>query len=251
MGDILESTSQYGLRSTKTFEILICGTLGHAKRQREQQLAGGLSTASDYEIVVRPILAGAWSVWDAPENEGPKPAAPRTRQFVKETAARKQPAAKTVVKKVVTRQVEDDPVIYRQLFEDSLEQLLYEIRHFYLMTVPLSQREQWPYTPFKVSTTFLNDVESQASVLSRQQIIAACVDVITGRVADVPSRQARRKREGGGDSSRPVTTRTDGAIAWRANINEGTPGARRIMWWRLPSGSIELARLAHHDDTDM
>jgi hypothetical protein len=40
-------------------------------------------------------------------------------------------------------------------------------------------------------------------------------------------------------------------MAWRAAVSTGTPAARRIMWWLTPAGTIELNRLAPHDDFDM
>jgi hypothetical protein len=48
-----------------------------------------------------------------------------------------------------------------------------------------------------------------------------------------------------------VRVRNDGAIAWRASLQVNTPSARRIHYWVLPSGQIELARVAAHDDFDI
>jgi hypothetical protein len=117
--------------------------------------------------------------------------------------------------------------------------------------VPTSQRTQWPLEDYTVADLFLEDIQNQNGALSRGQIITAIVDIVSSRMNDVNSRKPRPLREGGGDDGRPVITRADGAVAWRANISAGTPAARRIMWWRMPSGSIELARLASHDDVDM
>jgi hypothetical protein len=177
---------------------------------------------------------------------------PRQRRFAKELPGTKKappPARKTVVRTV--DRAHGDPSIDVQLFDDPREQLEYEVRHAYLMTVPTSQRTQWPLEDYTVADLFLEDIQNQNGALSRGQIITAIVDIVSSRMNDVNSRKPRPLREGGGDDGRPVITRADGAVAWRANISAGTPAARRIMWWRMPSGSIELARLASHDDVDM
>lgn len=52
----------------------------------------------------------------------------------------------------------------------------------------------------------------------------------------------------GGDGS--VRIKGDGAVAWRASLQVKTPAARRIHYWVLSSGQIELARVTAHDDFD-
>ncbi len=139
------------------------------------------------------------------------------------------------------------------LFADPREQIAYEIRHCYLMTVPLNQRTQWPEPDrFELMGSFMHDIENQSGAVSRSQIIAAIVDVASGRMNDINSRRPRPLREGGGDDGRAIITRpSDQAVAWRANISTGTPAARRIMWWRCLDGTLQFARLASHDDVEM
>lgn len=38
------------------------------------------------------------------------------------------------------------------------------------------------------------------------------------------------------------------AVAWRASLQVNTPSARRIHYWVLPSGRVDLARVSTHDD---
>lgn len=42
--------------------------------------------------------------------------------------------------------------------------------------------------------------------------------------------------------------REDGARCWRAYIEESTASARRLHFWRLPGGELELSRVVLHDD---
>jgi len=43
-------------------------------------------------------------------------------------------------------------------------------------------------------------------------------------------------------------TREDGAVAWRSYVEQNTASARRLHYWRLPGGQVELAKVVLHDD---
>lgn len=43
-------------------------------------------------------------------------------------------------------------------------------------------------------------------------------------------------------------TREDGAVAWRSYVEQKTASARRLHYWRLPGGGVELSRVVLHDD---
>ena len=43
-------------------------------------------------------------------------------------------------------------------------------------------------------------------------------------------------------------TREDGAVSWRSYVEQKTASARRLHFWRLPGGGIELSRVVLHDD---
>jgi hypothetical protein len=215
----------------------------------ERLRAGG--RAMNASTQTRTTFLGPWG------DETPDPrteAGPRQRRFTKEVAKTPEPPKKTIKKaaKAGEQPVSGDWSITDTLFEDPRAQLRYEVRHAYLMTVPISQREQWPLPPeYELFDTFMNDIESQAQAVSRQQIVAAVLDVVSGRMNDVNSRRPRPLREGGGDDGRAIITRSDGAMAWRANVSAGTPAARRIMWWRRTDNVIQLARLSTHDEFEM
>jgi hypothetical protein len=73
------------------------------------------------------------------------------------------------------------------------------------------------------------------------------VEILTGLAAEQPGRGLHQLRgsEAGGSGQ---VSREDGAKAWRANLQTNTPSARRIHYWVLPGGGIELARVGLHDD---
>lgn len=77
--------------------------------------------------------------------------------------------------------------------------------------------------------------------------LKATVEVLTG----VAERNAAREVHGlrtslGGDAAQVV--RSDGAKCFRVAIEQNVASARRLHYWRLPDGSIELSRVVVHDD---
>lgn len=227
-------------------------SLAEAVRMFRQYL---INNGPKVQVVTRRILADDWQVYTheaSRTSPSDIPSRPRQRQFTKDTAPKPVSSPpKKVVKTVNVERNDDDPTISKVLFESPTQQLRYEVQHWYLYTVPPTQREQWPMGNYGFTERFIDDVYEQSRQISRSQIIAAIVDVVCGRHVEVPARSSRAMRDGGGAHARPQVARTDGALAWRANVNTGTPAARRIMWWRLPDGRIELARLATHDDVDL
>jgi hypothetical protein len=196
------------------------------------------------------------------------PPARRERRFTKEAATGPVPAGtgnkKAARKNAVAARAEakaaasvgaSGAYIEAQLFTDPREQLHYEVRHAWLMTVPPSHREEWPLArSYEFTDTFMDDVRTQSAYVSRQQIVSAVLDVVCGRANTMASRQVHLLKYGRGKLAHendPVVMRSDGAMAWRAAVSTGTPAARRIMWWLTPAGTIELNRLAPHDDFDM
>jgi len=79
--------------------------------------------------------------------------------------------------------------------------------------------------------------------------VRVIVDVVTGREADSRQSRVHSLRETDSPSS-PQRTRSDGSKAWRANIEDNTPQARRLHYWKSSNGQIELSKIAPHDDFD-
>lgn len=151
----------------------------------------------------------------------------------------------------LTDQVED---LTRRLYgttiyTDPEQQLRYEISHAWLTTYPEADREQYPLATYRFGPDFLTSVAAIEGV-ERHRLVAACVDVLTRRAWDINGRQARQMRATASPGS-DYLTRADGAAAWRGNIQTATASARRIMWWELPDGGIELAKVGVHDDVSI
>lgn len=108
------------------------------------------------------------------------------------------------------------------------------------------ERARWPLRDYRLGDGFIESL----AVLDEGQLskaIRTCVDAITGRDREIPARELHRLRSGdGGDD--PYVVREDGARCWRSAIEQNTPSARRLHYWELKDGTIELSRVVLHDD---
>jgi len=71
------------------------------------------------------------------------------------------------------------------------------------------------------------------------------VDVLTKRAAQMSSRSVRPWKESRVGKQQ---VRYDDAKAYRVNLQNNTPSARRMKYWRHPNGRIELDLVGLHDD---
>ncbi|GAA1511099.1 hypothetical protein BJ978_001557 [Agromyces terreus] len=79
--------------------------------------------------------------------------------------------------------------------------------------------------------------------------LKATVDVLVGRAGDISARRLHPLRTGDGATAADVI-RSDGARCYRASIEQNTPAARRLHYWVLPDGTIELSRVVTHDEME-
>jgi len=133
----------------------------------------------------------------------------------------------------------------RGLFADPDKQLRHEIYLHYLVSVPAQERDELPLREYRLGADFPSSVDGLD--IDRARVVEASVDILTGRVWGSNSRQPHQFM----DSPLPggkAWVRPDGAVAWRAYLQVNTPQARRIMWWELTDGTVELSRASTHDD---
>ncbi|WP_340537982.1 hypothetical protein [Nocardioides sp. GXZ039] len=114
-------------------------------------------------------------------------------------------------------------------------------------TLPAEQRER-PLPNYLVGPRFLDSLDKLEGI-KPDKIADVVFEIVTGLAQQLPSREIHRLRTGSGGED-PVRIREDGAVAWRANLQVNTPSARRIHYWVLTTGQIELARVTTHDDFD-
>ncbi|MFZ1286606.1 MAG: hypothetical protein WAR57_06175 [Candidatus Phosphoribacter sp.] len=112
-------------------------------------------------------------------------------------------------------------------------------------TLPSEQRDR-PLADFLIGPRFLDSLERLEGVKA-EKVADVVFEIVTGLALKLPSREVHHLRTGSGGDD-PLRVREDGAVAWRASLQVNSPSARRIHFWVLPSGQVELARVATHDD---
>lgn len=100
---------------------------------------------------------------------------------------------------------------------------------------------------FTLGPVFAVTLEQQGERY-RSKAIKACADVVLGTPGLLGHRDDHVLRVGNGGSDPGRVRGRDGAEARRCYIEQRTPAARRLHYWRLPDGSIEFASLNVHDD---
>jgi hypothetical protein len=134
----------------------------------------------------------------------------------------------------------------RSVWPDGQSWLRYEITSTWAARTIASEKRQYPLAEYSVGPRFLDSISALGDGYL-EKVLRGVVDVLTGRAADIPARELHRLRagEGGGD---PYVVRDDGAVCWRVSLESNTASARRLHYWQLPGGRIELSRAVLHDD---
>jgi hypothetical protein len=77
--------------------------------------------------------------------------------------------------------------------------------------------------------------------------LKATVEILTGAAERNPARDIHPLRANAAGDTSPHR-REDGSTCFRAAIEKNVAAARRLHFWRLPDGAIELSRIVVHDD---
>lgn len=131
-------------------------------------------------------------------------------------------------------------------FSDPLEQLEFEIRLAWARRIPASDKDRRPLRAYLLGGDFLaslNEVEG----VERSKVVDVIVEVLTGIVHEQSGRESHQLRVSGVGGS-PYVTRPDGATCWRVALQQGTAAARRLHYWQLNDGRVELSAVRMHDD---
>ncbi|MFD4945945.1 hypothetical protein ACFWNT_26250 [Streptomyces sp. NPDC058409] len=131
-------------------------------------------------------------------------------------------------------------------FTNPEEQFRYEVTQISLWTIPESERAVQPLVDYVLGPDWLASIEAMDQA-DRRDIIEATVDVVTRRAPHKPSSDAHHLRTHTAGGA-PRRRRADNATAMRCSIKRNTPAAPRLMWWVRPNQTLELGRVALHDD---
>lgn len=130
---------------------------------------------------------------------------------------------------------------------DPAQRLLRELHYTWSrLYATEDDRRRYPFTAPLIGPTFIESLERTPGV-SRERVLEVCAHVAAGRAAEINSLELHQLRiSEGGDA--PMRVRDDGATAWRVSLQIKTPSARRLHYWQLRDGRIELSKIGVHDD---
>lgn len=132
-------------------------------------------------------------------------------------------------------------------YDDAEQQFRHEVQLEWQRSHTASDRTAWPLARYRIGPAFLPSLDALAGV-SRAKVVAVCVEVLTGRAETLTSREVHPLRCSEAGDAGDRMRAEDGARAWRVSLQVKTPSARRLHFWRLPDGSIELSKVGVHDD---
>ena len=141
-------------------------------------------------------------------------------------------------------QAHRDRVEGTALFSDPEQQLRFDIEQTWLRRTPEAERSDRPLHAYQVGPEFLNTL-ARLQGIRRDKVLDVLVEVLTDRARDIPGRELHPLREA--EASQVQLVRGDGAKAWRCALQVNTPSARRLHYWRLPDGTLELDSVGTHD----
>ena len=96
-----------------------------------------------------------------------------------------------------------------------------------------------PYEKMTPADMVVNDLEG----IGRPEV----VDKIARLLLDAPNSHGHLLRSAAAGSAPQLVRASDGARAYRLYLQQGTPSARRLHYWKRNDGVIELANVGVHD----
>ena len=133
-----------------------------------------------------------------------------------------------------------------RLFLDPRDQLDFEIGLAWARITLAPEKPDYPMKPYSISDQFLDTLRDLEGV-ARDKVVEVMVHILTGRHADLASREVHQLRTGTGGDDPPVT-RAGGETCWRVSLQAKTPSARRLHYWSCNDGSVEFSSVRVHDD---
>jgi hypothetical protein len=135
------------------------------------------------------------------------------------------------------------------VFGDTERQLRYELEQTYLTEVAESERDKYPWpNQYVIGPEFIASMDKLVANggIDRDRIVRVSTEVLCGLAKDLHDRALR---EWTVSAHGPAEIRDrDKAVAMRVRLQAGTPAARRMKYWQLQNGDIELHSVGLHDD---
>jgi len=131
-------------------------------------------------------------------------------------------------------------------FADREEGFRYAVLTAWARRTPRSEQATRPLPDYTVTPQFLESLGALEGI-STEKVADVVFEILTDRAKDLDGRELHPLRTGEAGNS-PQRIREDGATAWRAALQRNAAAARRIHFWRLPGGGVELWHVGPHDE---
>ena len=82
----------------------------------------------------------------------------------------------------------------------------------------------------------------------RQKVVDTVMEAACGRAKEIEGRQLHKLRTGASGNAPERKRDSDGAVAWRCNVQTNAASARRLHYWASPGGRLEFSCVVVHDD---
>lgn len=134
----------------------------------------------------------------------------------------------------------------RPVFADAEQGFRYAVLTAWATRTPLAEQAAVPLPEFRIGQPFIASLQGLEGV-TEEKVADVVFEIVTGRAKELSSRELHQYRESEGGGAATVHRSSDGATLWRANLQTKTASARRIHFWQLPGGQIELWHVGTHD----
>ncbi|WP_277209617.1 hypothetical protein [Isoptericola croceus] len=136
----------------------------------------------------------------------------------------------------------------KRCFSDPEAQLRFDVLRTWAEIIGADEKDRYPLPEYTVGPRFCESLADVGRGLE-DKVHRAVVLVLTGRAPDVPGFELHRLRRADGGGSPYLVREQDGAHAMRLSLQVSSPQARRLHYWVLPGGEVELSRVVLHDDS--
>lgn len=130
------------------------------------------------------------------------------------------------------------------LFLDAAEQFRFDLAQAWAIAVPAVEKGAHPLAGFGIGQVFLDSWAGLAEQ-QRSKALRAVVDLVADRQGPLRKREPHVLRLNGGARAAPTLRGED--VCMRLYVEQKTPGALRLHYWKLPAGGLELHELVTHD----
>ncbi len=153
------------------------------------------------------------------------------------------------LKRVVGNDYSESRTWFASNADGATEWIRHEVHLAWIERMPANERSHRSLAQYALSEDFAASLDEFTNG-QKHKAFKCIVDVLVGTPELLALRKVHplRAHDGANSGDR---IRDDGAAAMRAYIEEGVASARRLHYWKLIDGTIELANVSVHDDIDV